>query len=49
MNDSGFWIFARMGGLTELETLQTWTPLLALMGIVGLLMTVLLAILFPLA
>jgi H+/gluconate symporter-like permease len=49
MNDSGFWIFAKMGGLTELETLQTWTPLLALMGIVGMLMTALLAVLVPLA
>lgn len=48
MNDSGFWIFAKMGGLTELETLRTWTPLLAIMGVIGLLMTVMLAAIFPL-
>ncbi len=35
MNDSGFWIFARMGGLTELETLKTWTILLVILGIAG--------------
>ncbi len=47
MNDSGFWIFAKMGGLTEVETLRTWTPLLALMGCVAMCMTLLLAVLFP--
>lgn len=49
MNDSGFWIFARMGGLTELETLKSWTPLLALMGCVCMSMTLLLALLLPMA
>jgi GntP family gluconate:H+ symporter len=49
MNDSGFWIFARMGGLTEIETLKTWTPLLALMGCVSMVMTMILAVLLPLA
>ena len=48
MNDSGFWIFAKMGGLSELETLKTWTPLLALLGCVSMAMTLLLATLFPL-
>jgi GntP family gluconate:H+ symporter len=47
MNDSGFWIFARMGGLSELETLRTWTPLLALLGTVSMLVTLLLAVLLP--
>jgi GntP family gluconate:H+ symporter len=47
MNDSGFWIFAKMGGLSEMQTLQTWTPLLALMGVVSMLMTLLLAVLLP--
>jgi gluconate:H+ symporter, GntP family len=36
MNDSGFWIFARMSGLTEAEALKSWTVLLAIIGIVGL-------------
>jgi GntP family gluconate:H+ symporter len=48
MNDSGFWIFARMGGLTELQALKTWTPLLALLGSVAMLATMLLAVAFPL-
>lgn len=49
MNDSGFWIFAKMGGLSELQTLQTWTPLLAVIGVVAMAMTVLLAMTLPLA
>ncbi len=48
MNDSGFWIFAKMGGLGEVETLKTWTPLLALVGLVAFLTTVLLALVVPL-
>ncbi len=49
MNDSGFWIFARMGGLTEIETLKTWTPLLVLLGTVSMAMTLLLATVLPMA
>jgi len=49
MNDSGFWIFARMGGLTELQTLKSWTPLLVLLGLVGMAMTLLLATVMPMA
>jgi GntP family gluconate:H+ symporter len=48
MNDSGFWIFAKMGGLTEVETLRSWTPLLCVTGITALTVTVVLAILVPL-
>jgi gluconate:H+ symporter, GntP family len=48
MNDSGFWIFAKMGGLTEAEALMTWTPLLALMGVVSMIMTLGLALVLPL-
>lgn len=33
MNDSGFWVFARMSGLSEVEPLKTYTPLLAVGGI----------------
>jgi len=47
MNDSGFWIFARMGGLTEAQTLRTWTPLLTLLGCVAMALTVLLALIAP--
>ncbi len=47
MNDSGFWIFAKMGGLTEAEALKTWTPLLMVLGVVGMIMTVVLANVMP--
>jgi gluconate:H+ symporter, GntP family len=47
MNDSGFWIFAKMGGLSEVDTLRTWTPLLAILGGVAMGMTLLLATLMP--
>jgi gluconate:H+ symporter, GntP family len=47
MNDSGFWIFSRMGGLTELETLKSWTPLLAVVGLTSMIMTLVLAVLLP--
>lgn len=49
MNDSGFWIFTKMGGLTEVESLKSWTPLLAILGLVGFLTTALLALVVPMA
>lgn len=48
MSDSGFWIFAKMGGLTEKEALTTWTPLLIVLGSVSMAMTLLLARFLPL-
>ncbi|MCI0683451.1 MAG: GntP family permease [Gemmataceae bacterium] len=36
MNDSGFWVVCKMGGLTEAETFKSWTICLVVMGIVGL-------------
>jgi GntP family gluconate:H+ symporter len=48
MNNSGFWIFSKMGGLTTHETLRTWTPLTAVLGITGLIVILILAPLFPL-
>lgn len=48
MNDSGFWIIARMSGLTEVEVLKTWTFMLVIISILGLLFTALLATLLPL-
>lgn len=47
MNDSGFWVFSRMGGLTEAETLRTWTPLTGILGFTGMAITLLLALLLP--
>ena len=49
MNDSGFWVYKQMSGLTETEALRTWTPLLAVMGLVGYVFTQIAAILIPLA
>ena len=48
MNDSGFWIFAKMGGLTETESLRTWTVLLAVIGGSGFLLSLLASQLVPL-
>lgn len=48
MNDSGFWVFTKMGGLTEAEGLKSWTPLLIVLGFTGLTTTLLLASVLPL-
>jgi GntP family gluconate:H+ symporter len=48
MNDSGFWVVVRMSGFTEKEGLQTWTLLLAIIALVGLLQVMLLSWIFPL-
>ncbi len=34
MNNSGFWIFSRMGGLSEAETLKSWTIVTAALGLI---------------
>lgn len=47
MNDSGFWIFAKMSGLTEVEALKSWTIMLLVLAVTGLLMTILLVLLVP--
>jgi len=44
MNDSGFWIFVKMTGLTEAEGLKSWTPLLALTGFSSVVVSVFLAL-----
>src|SRR5207247_691207 len=48
MNDSGFWLFSKMGGGTELETFKSWTPVLAVVGLTSMVTTVVLALLVPL-
>jgi len=48
MNDSGFWLFSRMGGIKETDALKTWTFGLVLLGLVGLCMVLLLSWLVPL-
>ena len=47
MNDSGFWVYCKMGGVTEVEALKTWTPLLAILGIVIFITTLVLALVWP--
>jgi GntP family gluconate:H+ symporter len=49
MNDSGFWVYKQMSGLTEQESLKTWTPLLVILGVVGFLGCLAGSILLPLA
>ncbi|WP_049942034.1 GntP family permease [Haloterrigena turkmenica] len=48
-NDSGFWIVKEIGGLTQAETLKTWTVATTLIGIVGLLSTLMFSTILPLA
>ncbi|MEM9017701.1 MAG: SLC13 family permease, partial [Verrucomicrobiota bacterium] len=47
MNDSGFWIFSKMSGLTEAEALKSWTPMLAVLGATSFLMSVILSLILP--
>ncbi len=49
MNDSGFWIFAKMGGLTEIEALKSWTVMLVFLGLIGFAVALLMATVLPLA
>jgi gluconate:H+ symporter, GntP family len=48
MNDSGFWLICRMSGMKESETLKTASMMMAVMGVAGLFIVMLLARLFPL-
>jgi gluconate:H+ symporter, GntP family len=41
LNDGGFWIVKESLGLTVVQTLKTWTVMETLIGVVGLLLTVL--------
>jgi GntP family gluconate:H+ symporter len=49
MNDSGFWVVSRLGGLTERETLRSWTVVLTVASFIGFIITWLCATLLPLA
>lgn len=48
MNDAGFWIICKMSNLTEKETLKTFSPMLTIMGITGLVVLLIAAKLMPL-
>ncbi|HEX8915288.1 MAG TPA: SLC13 family permease [Humisphaera sp.] len=47
MNDSGFWVVSRLGGLTERQTLRSWTVLQTVDSVAGLLLTFALSKLVP--
>jgi hypothetical protein len=47
MNDAGFWIMCQTSNFTETEALKTITPMQSIMGITGLVLTMLAAWLFP--
>lgn len=47
MNDSGFWLIAKMSGMTERQTLGSASIMMSLMGVIGLVLTMLGAWLWP--
>lgn len=49
MNDSGFWVVGRLSGFTEKETLKSWTVVVTVNSVAGLLATWVLAFLLPFA
>jgi len=48
MNDSGFWVVSRLGGLTERETLRSWTVMLTAVSLAGFVVTFIASKLLPL-
>lgn len=49
MNDSGFWVVGRLSGFTEKETLKSWTVVVSVNSLVGLMACLILAWLLPFA
>ena len=47
MNDSGFWVVGRLSGFTERETLKSWTVVVTVNSVVGLLVCLALSSLLP--
>lgn len=47
MNDSGFWVVSRLGGMTEKETLRSWTVMLTCSSVFGLITTLVISWIFP--
>jgi GntP family gluconate:H+ symporter len=48
MNDGGFWLFCRIGGIKETDALKTWTVGLVFLGLFGLMVVLILSRLLPL-
>ncbi len=49
MNDSGFWVIGKMSGMTESETLKTFSVQIMLEGIAGMLVVLVLSRVLPMA
>jgi GntP family gluconate:H+ symporter len=47
MNDAGFWVISRLGGLTQAETLGSWTILASIVSVLGLAEVLLVSHWFP--
>jgi len=47
MNDSGFWVISKMSGMTERETLKALTPMATIMGLTGIIVTMIAARVIP--
>lgn len=47
MNDAGFWIVTRMSALTQTEMLRTWSPLLTLISVFGLIEVLIVSTIWP--
>jgi GntP family gluconate:H+ symporter len=47
MNDAGFWIVSRMSGLTQGEMLRSWSPVLTLISILGLIEVLIASTVWP--
>lgn len=47
-NDSGFWLVKEIGGLTEMETLQTWTALTTVLSVTGIVSVLVFSTIIPL-
>ncbi len=48
MNDSGFWVVSRLSGMTEKETLKSFSVMLTIISLAGLLVTLIASKLMPL-
>jgi GntP family gluconate:H+ symporter len=49
MNDSGFWVVSRLSGMTEQETLRTWSLQTGANSVIGMIVTLIASILLPMA
>lgn len=48
MNDSGFWVVAKLSGFTEQETLKSWTVVATAISVIGLIETLVFSSILPL-